>query len=143
MMHVTDRLQRYLDGEMHAGDAREVAAHLEVCAVCRQECAALSALWQSVASAVTTTPAVSVWPTLAARRTGRRRAASSPWLRGGLAMAALAAGLMLGLGAHRGAGTRSSDAFAGDGEDGFLQTQSTLDQIWWSAGTQDDWEVGS
>lgn len=143
MMHVTDRLQRYLDGEMLAGDAREVAAHLQICAACRQECGALSALWQSVTSAVAPAPAVSVWPALAARRAGRQRAASSPWLRGGLAAAALAAGLMLGLGVDHGAGTRWSDSIAGDDEDGFLQTQTTLDQIWWSAGTQDDVEVGS
>jgi anti-sigma factor RsiW len=143
MTHVTDRLQRYVDGELLAGGAREVEAHLRACAACRDECTSLRALWQAVDAAELPAPAAAVWPALAARHAGRRRAAASLWLRGGLAVAALAAGLMLGLGLDRTGESGTTDVLAVENEDGFLQTLTTLDQIWWSAGTQDDVEVGS
>ncbi len=143
MTHVTDRLQRYVDGELLAADVREVEAHLRICAVCRDECEALTALWQAVDAAAPAAPVASVWPALAARRAGRRTAAPAPWLRGGLAAAALAAGLMLGLGLDHAGRTESTQGPAVDDEDGFLQTLTTLDQLWWSAGAPDDVEVGS
>ena len=143
MIHVTDRLQRYVDGELLAVDAREVEAHLRACAACRDEYAALTALWQVVDAAELPAPAAAVWPSLATRCAGRRRAAPSLWLRGGLAAAALASGLMLGLGLDRTGQSETTDVLAVDNEDGFLQTLTTLDQIWWTAGAQDDVEVGS
>ncbi len=143
MMHVTDRLQRYIDGELRAADARDVDDHLRTCAACRDEYEALRALWQAVEAAEPAAPAVSVWPALAARRAGRRHAAPSVWLRGSLAAAALAGGVVLGLGIDQTGQSEPTDVFAVDDEDGFLQTLTTLDQIWWSAGAQDDAEVGS
>jgi anti-sigma factor RsiW len=144
MTHVTDRLQRYVDGELLSTDAREVEAHLRACDACRDECASLGALWQAVDAAELPAPAAVVWPALAARRAGGRRAAPLPWLRGGLAAAALVAGLVLGLGLDR---TSESETTGGtlavDDETGYLQTMTTLDQIWWSAGLPDDVEVGS
>ncbi len=143
MTHVTDRLQRYVDGELVAADAHEVDRHLRECAACRDECEALRGLWQLVDAGAPAAPAVSVWPALAARRAGRGRPAPSHWLRGGLAAAALAAGLMLGLGLDRTGQPGATDVLAADDDEGFLQTLTTLDQIWWSAGAQDDVEVGS
>jgi anti-sigma factor RsiW len=143
MTHVTDHLQRYVDGELAAADAREVEVHLRTCGACRDECAAITVLWQAVDAAAPPAPAAALWPALAARLAGRRRPASSPWLRGSLAAAALAAGLMLGLGLNHAGPSTASDVAASDDEDGYLQTLTTLDQIWWSAGAQDDAEVGS
>jgi anti-sigma factor RsiW len=143
MTHVTDRLQRYVDGEMAAAEAREVEAHLQTCRACRDEWTAVRALWQTVDAAAPAAPTVVLWPHLAARLAARRRGASSPWLRGSLAAAALAAGLMLGLGMNHTGQSAAPEVAASDDEDGFLQTLTTLDQIWWSAGAQDDAEVGS
>jgi anti-sigma factor RsiW len=143
MTHVTDLLQRYVDGELLAADLREVEDHLRTCAACRDECAGLTAIWRTVDAAEPPAPVASVWPALAARRAGRRREAPSPWLRGGLAAAALVAGLVLGLGLGRTGQSETTDVFAGEDGDGFLQSLTTLDQLWWSAGAQDDVEVGS
>lgn len=143
MNHVTDRLQRYLDGEAPPAEARDVAAHLRQCPACRGEYAALASLWQVVDTAQPVLPAVSVYPALATRRTWRRERIGSAWMRSGLATAALIAGLVLGLSLARPAATRLAAASAADDETEYLQSLTTLDQLWWSAGTQDEAEVGS
>lgn len=142
MTHVIDRLQRYVDGELPPADARAVEAHLQVCAACRDEHLALTTLWAQVESAASPVPALTVWPDLAGRMSRRRPRPASPWLRGGLAAAALCAGVLLGLRLDGDGGSRASTSAAED-EDAYLRTSATLDQIWWSIGAQDDLEVGS
>jgi anti-sigma factor RsiW len=142
MTHVIHRLQRYVDGELPPDVAREVEMHLQTCAACREEHRALADLWSRVDAAAQPAPTVSVWPGLRGRSATQHTGPAWSWLRGGLAAVALCAGLGLGLSVGGGIGPASTAAYAED-EVPFLQTSATLDQIWWSAGAQDDAEVGS
>jgi anti-sigma factor RsiW len=54
---VRERLSAWLDGELTAEERREVAAHLEGCAECRRELAALERLDAALGSLEAPTPA--------------------------------------------------------------------------------------
>jgi anti-sigma factor RsiW len=98
--HVTDRLAAWLGDETSPGETAAITRHLEACAACRREAAALRAAWDALGEAAVPAAEASVWPAVRARTTAR----SAPRLgqirhpvwRGALAAAAVAAGILLG-----------------------------------------------
>lgn len=146
MNHVTDRLQAYLDGELTIEARRRIEAHLQRCAECRREAAAVRSVWQTVDALAEPRLERSVWPGVAARTAGRPRTLRPP---APLAAAALAAGLAIGLGIggllpHQAGGSSTAVVAVGaDADRDELFTDVTpLDQIWWSVGDPEP-EAGS
>ncbi len=97
MNHVTHQIQAYLDGELTPALADALRAHVRDCAACRRELEAARALWGLVDQAPTPAPHGSIWPGLDARLARRRGQRPWTWPQRGLATAALAAGVVLGL----------------------------------------------
>ncbi len=84
-------LQAYHDGELDPASEREVAAHCELCASCRAELAELEHVVQFLAGAQAPELPSSVWQRVQPGRTRESR------LKPGFAVAACAAGVVLGL----------------------------------------------
>ena len=57
----TDRLSEYLDGELAADEARELEAHLEACAECRETVADLRRIVGGAAALRDREPATELW----------------------------------------------------------------------------------
>lgn len=109
--HVTDRLVAFLNGELPAGEVRQVEAHLESCERCRETCRELRAVAVVLEQALTIVPAPDDWAAIEAavpeRRAGGdvvdparqpvRWSWSSSWSRPVLAFAAM---LVLVLGGY-------------------------------------------
>jgi len=100
--HVTDRLVAFLDGELPAGEARQVEAHLETCERCRETCRELRAVAVALEQALTIVPAPDDWATIEAALPERPasggvahaarqpvRWPSSSWFRPAFALAAI------------------------------------------------------
>lgn len=100
MDHVTERLARWLGGELDGVEHEAVETHLAACPACRAEADALTALWRDLAAAEPQGAGESVWPAVRTRTLagpggwffGRR-----PLARVALAVAATACGLILGV----------------------------------------------
>jgi anti-sigma factor RsiW len=111
MKHVEERVQAYLAGELDADRAAAVERHLEKCSRCRDEVQQTQTLWKMLDSAqVKPSQRPSIWPAVRARTVDKetdRRGwfyGTRPWIRTGLAAAALAAGLVVGVLLPGGAG---------------------------------------
>lgn len=72
--HWTDRLSEYLDGELTAGEARELESHLAGCAACAGTLAELRAVVEAAAMLPDEPPARDLWPGIEARLTPRTAA---------------------------------------------------------------------
>ena len=147
MTHVTKQLQAYLDGELPPPVAHQVREHLQACADCCRELAAIEQTWSAVDRARRSELTSDLWPAVAARLPGRQRGAHAIWWRTGLATAAAAAGLLLGLQLDRvltGSVTQSTRPIASTTSttDIYLNDVTPLDEVWWAAGTAGQ-EVGS
>jgi anti-sigma factor RsiW len=104
MKHVTNRIQAYISGEL-AGDRKAaVEKHLDECPACRDEVDRAHKTWEMLGTMETHgSENGSVWPAVQARTFGREKP-EREWFfgagnltRAGLAAAAVAAGLMLGV----------------------------------------------
>ena len=104
MKHVTNRIQAYISGEL-AGDRKAaVEKHLDGCPACRDEVDRARQAWEMLGTMETPrSENGSVWPAVQARTFGRETS-DREWFFGagnltrtGLATAAVAAGLMLGI----------------------------------------------
>ena len=139
MKHVTDRISAWLGGELDSAEAADLEHHLELCPDCARAARESRAVWEALGAvtlAENQLSSPSVWPRVRARTFGERADGSwfygsSALVRGGLATAAVAAGLffavMLPSGELDGAGS-SSD----------LQVESLwLEDSSWTADNQD------
>ena len=104
MKHVTNMIQSYISGELDSVRTAAVEDHLNECSSCRKEADTARGMWEML-GALDTPPSDSgsVWPTVQARTFGRE-SSEREWFFGagnltrtGLATAAVAAGLMLGV----------------------------------------------
>ncbi len=104
MKHVTNRIQAYISGEL-AGDRKAaVEKHLDECPACRNEVDRAHKTWEMLGTMESLrSENGSVWPAVQARTFGRETS-DREWFFGagnltrtGLATAAVAAGLMLGV----------------------------------------------
>ena len=104
MKHVTNRIQAYISGEL-AGDRKTgVEKHLDECPACRDEVDRAHKTWEMLGTMeISRSENGSVWPAVQARTFGREKP-EREWFfgagnltRAGLATAAVAAGLMLGV----------------------------------------------
>ncbi len=136
MNHVQDKIPACLDGVLPEAEAANVRAHCEVCSDCGRVWREIQAVWEELAAAPAPHLAHSVWPSLADRLDHRSRR----WQRlstTGLAMAATAGGLVIGLWLgqpHIGEG--ESDGWSTLIEEGALLVEGstwTLDRIYLSA----------
>ena len=64
--HVEDRLVAFIDGELPADEAQQIAAHLETCARCREACSELRAVAVALEQTLTIVPAPDDWATIEA-----------------------------------------------------------------------------
>lgn len=118
MKHVVNRIQAYISGELDSGRNAAVEEHLNECPACRAEAERAREMWEMLGSAGAPSPATgSVWTAVRARTFGPETY-EREWFFGagrlartGLATAAVAAGLVLGvllpIGADREAGADS------------------------------------
>lgn len=63
----TDRLSEYLDGELAAGEAARLEAHLVDCAACRETLTDLRRVMERAVSLPDVTPSSDLWPAIHAR----------------------------------------------------------------------------
>lgn len=104
MKHVVNMIQAYISGELDPNRKVAVEEHLNKCSECRAEVDRARELWDMLGVAGTSSPATGgVWPNVRARTFGRRTS-EQEWffgagrlIRTGLATAAVAAGLVLGI----------------------------------------------
>jgi anti-sigma factor RsiW len=130
MTHVTDRIQAWLDGELSPPDAARFQDHIQQCPHCRRELDACRRLWELVDTAAPVPELAPLWPRLAARLRPQARPQRWSWSYRGLAVAASAAGLLLGW--QLGGPVASAPAHAGQtAEVGYLDADwPSLDQLW-------------
>ena len=129
MKHVVEMIPAFLSGEIDSERCAAVEKHLGQCADCRAELEALRATWDLLGAGETADmESPTVWPAVQARTTGAG-AAGRDWFYGtgrlartGLATAAVAAGLALGM---------------------LLPAGSTLEAGAETAGTESSWLVDS
>ncbi len=104
MKHVKDLIQAYVAGELDQDQKAAVKEHLTGCAECRAEVDRSRDLWDLLGAAEIHPPeGASVWPAVQARTLGLSDGSrawffgNGPWMRTGLATAAVAAGLLVGV----------------------------------------------
>nr|MEE4268596.1 zf-HC2 domain-containing protein [Candidatus Krumholzibacteria bacterium] len=102
MKHVTGQIQNWLSGELPRAESRALEDHLESCAACAAEAAEARVLWESLEAGAVSPDGPSLWPAIRSRTVGR--AERPAWFFGqgrlaqsSLAVAAVAAGLVLGV----------------------------------------------
>ena len=104
MKHVVNRIQAYISGELDRDRNAAVEEHLNECPACRAEAERAREMWEMLGSAGVSSPATDgVWPAVRARTFGPETH-EREWFFGagrlartGLATAAVAAGLVLGI----------------------------------------------
>ncbi len=129
MKHYSQHIQAYISDELDSRSRAEMEAHLAGCSTCARELAEQRVLWESLDSLAAPAAGASVWPSVQARTTRSAKGwffGSTGWARSGLAAAAVAAGLMLGVLIPGGGGVGAGDALATD-----LDEAETL----WISGT--------
>jgi len=98
--HVADRFAAWLGGELDTAAAAALETHLRDCAECRREAAAQRAAWNVLQDVAGPPPSASLWPAVRARTFGAAARGwffgGSPALRGALAAATLAVGVLAG-----------------------------------------------
>lgn len=134
MTHIDHRIGAYLDGELDADARRAFDDHVAACEPCRSALQQARDLWETVDMAGQA-PRVDLWPGVSARLDARRRRPWT-WAQRGLAAAAVAAGILLGLGLGGEApAPRGADMAA---TDGYLESSlPSLDQLWLQLGDLD------
>jgi anti-sigma factor RsiW len=140
MKHVRELIQAFVAGELDPDKTAAVQEHVAGCAECRAEADRSRDLWDWLGAVETSPPrTASVWPSVRARTLGSSDGAPAwffgrgPWMRTGLATAAVAAGLMVGVLAPAG----SSDQTPVDGavtDASWLLESSWLSGSSWLAG---------
>ena len=133
MKHVGELIQAFVAGELDPEEKAVVEKHLAECAECRAEADRSGNLWEMLAAADTRPPlTASVWPHVQARTLGKSSGSrawffgNGPWMRAGLATAAVTAGLVVGVLAPAG----SSEQAGIDGE--VTEASWLLDSSWLS-----------
>jgi len=104
MKHIANRIQAYLSGELASDQKAMLEKHLDECPACRAEVDQAREMWKMLDAMDTLPPATdSVWSAVHARTFGKKTS-EREWFfgagnltRAGLATAAVAAGLMLGV----------------------------------------------
>ncbi len=140
MKHVTNRIQAYVSGELDGDRMAAVEEHLNECPSCRKEADRARETWEMLSAAETPSPATdSVWPAVQARTFGRGTS-EREWFFGtgnltrtGLAAAAVAAGLMLGVLLPAGSGHQEG-ADSGLTDASWLVDSSWLSESSWLGG---------
>lgn len=140
MKHVGKFIQAYVAGELDPDRKAAVQEHLAGCTECRAEADRTRDLWDLLGAAEKRPlQTASVWPAVQARtlgRTDRSRAwffGNGPWMRTGLATAAVAAGLMVGVLAPAGSSDQTQIDSAVN-EASWLLDSSWLSGSSWLAG---------
>ena len=139
MKHVRDSIQAYVSGELDRERTAAVETHLADCDECRREAEQGRALWEMLGSVETEQPGGgSIWPAVRARTLEKNDAirdwffGGGLWARTGLATAAVAAGLLVGILVPMGG---SPDAVAaGDDSTAWLVESSWISGSSWLAG---------
>lgn len=115
MKHVREWIQAYVAGELDPDQKASVKEHLAACEECRAEVARSRDLWDLLGAAEKRPPqTVSVWPAVQARTLGLSDGSrawffgNGPRMRTGLATAAVAAGLVVGVLAPAGSGEQTA-----------------------------------
>ncbi|MCK9997010.1 MAG: zf-HC2 domain-containing protein [Candidatus Krumholzibacteria bacterium] len=140
MKHVTNRIQAYISGELDSDRMAAFEEHLNECPSCRKEADRAREIWEMLEAAETPSPATgSVWSAVQARTFGRGTS-EREWFfgagnmtRAGLATAAVAAGLMLGVLLPAGSGYRQ-EADSGLTDSSWLVESSWLSESSWLGG---------
>jgi anti-sigma factor RsiW len=104
MKHVVENIPAYLAGELDGDRLAMVEAHLESCPACRAELEEVRTTWDLLEKVeAASSPASNVWPAVRARTMGQKTPERA-WFFGtgnlartGMATAAVAAGLALGI----------------------------------------------
>lgn len=113
MRHVSGLLPKWLGSELDGAEQASVEAHLAACADCRREAEALAAVWRDLGQAAPPTGSRSLWPAVQARLAGPRPGwffGGRPVLQAGLAAAAVACGLLVGVLLPAGGTAEAADA---------------------------------
>ncbi len=102
MKHVTGQIQNWLSGELSQAESQALEDHLEICAACAAEVREARVLWDSLEAGAVSPDGPSLWPAVRSRTL--EGADRSAWFFGqgrlaqsSLAVAAVAAGLVLGV----------------------------------------------
>ena len=133
MKHVTNMIQDFISGELDSSRTAAVEKHLNECPSCRKEVDSARGMWEMLGALDTSASDTgSVWPAVQARTFGRGNT-ERDWFFGagnltrtGLATAAVAAGLMLGVLLPAG-----SDHQEG-GDSGMTDTSWLVESTWLS-----------
>lgn len=139
----TRMLQRYLAGELDGPEEATVRRMLADHADWREELASLQRLWQTVdAAGNADQPLRPLWPSVAESLAARRRPTSWTMPQRGLAVAALAAGVLLGFGAAERSVLPTGDTASAEDHETLADAITTLDALWLEMGDTDE-EAGS
>ncbi|MEZ4388038.1 MAG: hypothetical protein R3D98_10780 [Candidatus Krumholzibacteriia bacterium] len=130
MNDTTRTLQAYLDGELTAAEAEAVRRTLAERPDWREELASLKALWEAVDAAARPQLSASVWPQVASRLAARRRASVWSPAQRGLAVAALAAGVLVGFGVASRTAPVTGEVADGASYETLEDAVPTLDSLW-------------
>ena len=146
MKHVTGQIQNWLSGELTQAECRAFEDHLKGCGSCAAEAAEARVLWDSLEAGAVSPDGPSLWPAVRSRTV--ERADRSAWFFGqgrmaqsSLAVAAVAAGLVLGVFFPGDQGQIGGEAEALD------TTDTSVESLWlsgssWAGGftdLQSDW----
>lgn len=143
MTHVTHQIQAYLDGELTPSLAGEFRAHIRDCAACRRELDAARGLWELVDGSQAPAPRSNVWPAIESRLERRRGRRSWTWPQRGLATAALALGVVLGLQLDMSRSTVETGTTVASSDIDYLEESlPSLDLMWLQVGDTDE-DAGS
>jgi anti-sigma factor RsiW len=138
----THMLQHYVAGELDGPDEATVRRMLADHADWREELADLQRLWQAVDATGGAEPVRPLWPSLAESLAARRRPTSWTLPQRGLAVAAMAAGVLLGFGAAERSGLPADDVASAEDHETLADAITTLDALWLELGDTDE-EAGS
>lgn len=138
----TRTLQRYVAGELDGPEEAAVRRMLADHPDWREELAALQHLWQAVDAAGSAEPVRPLWPSVAEALAARRRPTSWTLPQRGLAVAAMAAGVLLGFGAAERSALPTDDVASADDHETLADAITTLDALWLELGDTDE-EAGS
>lgn len=141
----TRMLQRYLDGELDASGEDRVRRMLAEHVDWREELESLRDLWRVVDSAGGQVEGRPIWPAVADALAARRRPTTWTATQRALAVAAMAAGVILGYGAVERSNPALDALAMGDDPETLADTITTLDALWLElgGGGGDDEEAGS
>jgi anti-sigma factor RsiW len=139
-LHIDDRLQAWLDGELPRAEAEELGRHVEKCARCSQSLEDSKAVVEALRSDRDAEPLRHMWPAVRARivPSARRRIGFAFGLATSLAAAAgLVIGIMLGASGGTQPATTASSQYS---ETSLLggETLASLDDIYVSAFEESD-----